>query len=137
MINPETKRMKPRKVDVDGESYRCARAYMIRLEPRDLAEPARLGRLAEAANMAPEQFRQRFARGGHGCARVTPIGSRDRKGAVCAKPLPYGRGYRSTGATKTEAPPRWDASGNLCLGGGCRSHKGSCDRRGAEPPAGG
>ena len=34
---------------------------MIRLEPRDLAEPARLGRLAEAANMAPEQFRQRFA----------------------------------------------------------------------------
>ena len=61
MINPETKRMKPRKVDVDGESYRCARAYMIRLEPRDLAEPARLGRLAEAANMAPEQFRRRFA----------------------------------------------------------------------------
>ena len=34
---------------------------MIRLEPRDLAEPARLGRLAEAASMAPEQFRQRFA----------------------------------------------------------------------------
>jgi 6-phosphofructokinase 1 len=61
MINPETKRMKPRKVDVDGESYRCARAYMIRLEPRDLAEPARLGRLAEAANLAPEQFRDRFA----------------------------------------------------------------------------
>ena len=50
-----------RKVDVDGESYRCARAYMIRLEPRDLKEPARLGRLAEAANMTPEQFRQRFA----------------------------------------------------------------------------
>jgi 6-phosphofructokinase 1 len=62
MINPETRRMKPRKVDVDGESYRCARAYMIRLEPRDLAESARLGRLAEAANMAPGQFRQRFAK---------------------------------------------------------------------------
>ncbi len=61
MIDPVTRRMKPRKVNVDGESYRCARAYMIRLEPRDLAEPARLGRLAEAANMAPEQFRQRFA----------------------------------------------------------------------------
>jgi 6-phosphofructokinase 1 len=61
MINPETKRMRPRKVDVDGESYRCARAYMIRLEPHDLVDPARLGRLAEAANMAPEQFRQRFA----------------------------------------------------------------------------
>ena len=61
MINPETHRMKPRKVDVNGESYRCARAYMIRLESRDVAEPARLGRLAEAAHMAPEQFRQRFA----------------------------------------------------------------------------
>ena len=61
MIDPVTHRMKPRKVNVEGESYRCARAYMIRLEPRDLAEPARLGRLAEAANMAPEQFRQRFA----------------------------------------------------------------------------
>ena len=61
MIDPVTRRMKPRKVNVDGESYRCARAYMIRLEPRDLAEPSRLGRLAEAAHMAPEQFRQRFA----------------------------------------------------------------------------
>ena len=38
------------------------------------------------------------------------------------------------GRKKTEAPPRWDASGNLCLGGGCRSLRGSCDRRGAEPP---
>ncbi len=47
MINPETHRMKPRKVDVDGESYRCARAYMIRLESRDVADPARLGRLAK------------------------------------------------------------------------------------------
>jgi ATP-dependent phosphofructokinase / diphosphate-dependent phosphofructokinase len=60
MIDPATRRMRPRKVDVDGESYRCARAYMIRLEPRDLAEQSRLGRLAEASNMAPEQFRQRF-----------------------------------------------------------------------------
>jgi ATP-dependent phosphofructokinase / diphosphate-dependent phosphofructokinase len=61
MINPETRRMRTRKVDVDGESYRCARAYMIRLEKRDVEEPARLGRIAEAANMTPEQFRQRFA----------------------------------------------------------------------------
>jgi 6-phosphofructokinase len=61
MINPETRRMKTRRVDVDGESYRCARAYMIRLEKRDVEDPARLGRIAEAANMTPEQFRQRFA----------------------------------------------------------------------------
>jgi 6-phosphofructokinase 1 len=61
MINPETRRMRTRRVDVDGESYRCARAYMIRLEKRDVEEPARLGRIAEAANMSPEQFRQRYA----------------------------------------------------------------------------
>ena len=34
---------------------------MIRLEKRDVEDPARLSRIAEAANMAPEQFRQRFA----------------------------------------------------------------------------
>ena len=39
----------------------AARAYMIRLEKRDVEEPARLGRIAEAANLTPEQFRQCFA----------------------------------------------------------------------------
>src|SRR5260370_32525578 len=31
MINPKTGRMQPRKVDVAGEAYDCARHYMIRL----------------------------------------------------------------------------------------------------------
>ena len=35
MINPQTGRMQPRKVDVDGEAYECARRYMIRLERAD------------------------------------------------------------------------------------------------------
>ena len=39
MIDPETKRMRPREVDVDGEGYECARRYMIRLEPRDFEDP--------------------------------------------------------------------------------------------------
>jgi 6-phosphofructokinase 1 len=60
MINPTTKRMLPRKVDVDGEAYECARRYMIRLERRDLEEPERLSKLAATAGMAPEQFRGRF-----------------------------------------------------------------------------
>src|SRR5262249_26686812 len=47
MINPQTGRMQPRKVDVDGEAYECARRYMIRLDRRDLEEPHRLARLAE------------------------------------------------------------------------------------------
>jgi 6-phosphofructokinase 1 len=60
MINPKTGRMLPRKVDVNGEGYECARRYMIRLERRDFDEPTRLSRLAEAAGLAPEQFRKRF-----------------------------------------------------------------------------
>jgi ATP-dependent phosphofructokinase / diphosphate-dependent phosphofructokinase len=61
MINPETRRMKTRKVDVDGEGYECARRYMLRLEKQDFADPERLERLATAANMSAEQFRSRFA----------------------------------------------------------------------------
>ncbi len=60
MIIPETKRLKPRKVDVNGERYECARRYMIRLEKRDFADAARLADLAKVVNMTPSQFRERF-----------------------------------------------------------------------------
>jgi 6-phosphofructokinase 1 len=60
MLNPATGRMKARKVDVNGEGYECARRYMLRLEPRDFDDPVRLTRLAEAAGMPPEKFRERF-----------------------------------------------------------------------------
>jgi 6-phosphofructokinase 1 len=58
-INPKTGRMQPRKVDVRGEAYECARNYMIRLERNDFQEP-QLSHLAEAAHMSPERFRERF-----------------------------------------------------------------------------
>src|SRR5207245_8429716 len=61
MINPKTGRMQPRKVDVDGEAYECARHYMIRLERPDFDDPSRLGRLAKVAGMTSEQFKNRFA----------------------------------------------------------------------------
>jgi 6-phosphofructokinase 1 len=60
MINPETRRMTTRRVNVNGEGYECARRYMLRLNRRDLDEPHRVARLADAARMTPEQFRQRF-----------------------------------------------------------------------------
>jgi 6-phosphofructokinase 1 len=60
VINPKTGRMLPRKVDVGGEAYQCARRYMIRLDRRDLEEPHRLAKLASTAGMSPEQFRKRF-----------------------------------------------------------------------------
>jgi 6-phosphofructokinase 1 len=60
MINPETKRMTTRRVNVNGEGYESARRYMIRLEKRDFDDPHRLARLADTVKMSPEQFRQRF-----------------------------------------------------------------------------
>jgi 6-phosphofructokinase 1 len=60
MINPKTGRMQPRKVDVGGEAYECARHYMIRLESSDFEDPQRLARLAKTVGLTPEQFKDRF-----------------------------------------------------------------------------
>jgi 6-phosphofructokinase 1 len=60
MLNPRTNRMTTRRVNVNGEGYECARRYMLRLQKRDFEDPQRLARLAEAAKMTPEQFRERF-----------------------------------------------------------------------------
>ena len=60
MLNPATKRMKTRKVDVDGEGYECARRYMIRLEKRDFSDERHLEKLAAAAGMSTAKFRERF-----------------------------------------------------------------------------
>jgi 6-phosphofructokinase 1 len=60
MIDPATKKMRPRLVDVSGETYEVARRYMIRLEKSDFAEPARLEKLAAVAKMTPAQFTERF-----------------------------------------------------------------------------
>jgi 6-phosphofructokinase len=59
-LDPVTKRMTTRIVKIEGESYQCARSYMIRLEPWDFTDPERLERLAKVVNMTPEQFRERF-----------------------------------------------------------------------------
>jgi len=60
MIDPETKRMTTRRVNIHGEGYKCARSYMIRLDKRDFADPTRLETLAKVVKMSPEQFRERF-----------------------------------------------------------------------------
>ena len=60
VIVPETGRMRPRKVNVEGETYECARCYMIRLERSDFEEPQQLAALAAAAGKSPEQIRQGF-----------------------------------------------------------------------------
>jgi 6-phosphofructokinase 1 len=59
--DPETGRVRVREVNVDSHSYRVAREYMIRLERGDLEDPATLSALAEAAGVAPGEFRERYA----------------------------------------------------------------------------
>lgn len=58
--DPSTGRIRVRRVDLNGVKYRVAREYMIKLEREDLAEPGRLGPIAEAAGMAPEAFTARY-----------------------------------------------------------------------------
>jgi len=60
MIDPATKKMRPRLVDIHSETYEVARRYMIRLEKSDFDDPARLERLAAIVKMTPDQFRELF-----------------------------------------------------------------------------
>jgi ATP-dependent phosphofructokinase / diphosphate-dependent phosphofructokinase len=60
MIDPNTKRMQVRKVNVDAEAYECARRYMIRLERSDFENPEQLAALGKVVKMTPAQFRARF-----------------------------------------------------------------------------
>lgn len=60
IIDPKTKRMRPRLVNMDDENYECARRYMIRLETEDFQDPTRLAKLADVVKMTPERFRERF-----------------------------------------------------------------------------
>jgi 6-phosphofructokinase len=60
MLNPETGKMRTRRVNVDGEAYECSRRYMIRLEKSDFEDADKLAVLAKSAGMSAEQFRERF-----------------------------------------------------------------------------
>ncbi len=60
VASESTQRMLPRKVDVDGETYECARHYMIRLLRSDFESSEKLAKLAGIVNMNPDQFVKRF-----------------------------------------------------------------------------
>ena len=61
MLDPKTGRMQNRKVNVDGEAYECACAYMIRLEREDFEDAKQLGqtrrRHQHDARTVPRPFR--------------------------------------------------------------------------------
>jgi 6-phosphofructokinase 1 len=60
MLDPKTGRMQNRKVNVEGEAYECACAYMIKLEREDFEDAKQLTKLAGVVGMTPDQFRERF-----------------------------------------------------------------------------
>jgi len=60
MLDPKTGRTRVRMVDIDTESYKIARRYMIRLGPTDLADPLWLQALAEAGKTTAADLRARF-----------------------------------------------------------------------------
>ncbi|HXB60370.1 MAG TPA: diphosphate--fructose-6-phosphate 1-phosphotransferase [Candidatus Acidoferrales bacterium] len=60
MLDPKTGRMQNRKVNVAGEAYECAMAYMIRLERDDFEDERKLAKLAGTVHMLPAEFRGRF-----------------------------------------------------------------------------
>jgi 6-phosphofructokinase 1 len=60
MLDPKTGRMQNRKVNVNGEAYECACAYMIKLEREDFEHAKQLAKLAAVVSMTPEQFHKRF-----------------------------------------------------------------------------
>jgi 6-phosphofructokinase 1 len=61
MMDSSTGRTKVRMVDVDSQSYRIARQYMIRLTEDDMNNPGVLGRYAALTGLSVEKFRERFA----------------------------------------------------------------------------
>jgi 6-phosphofructokinase 1 len=60
LIDPATKKMRPRLVDVNSQSFECARRYMIRLDKGDFQKPEWLKKLADVVRISPEEFRKRF-----------------------------------------------------------------------------
>ncbi|MBE7506515.1 MAG: 6-phosphofructokinase [Planctomycetia bacterium] len=62
MVDPRTNRTRIRQVDVHSDSYKVARAYMIRLESTDFNDPVMLAKLAAAAKTTEHEFIKRYTR---------------------------------------------------------------------------
>jgi len=69
--DPVTGRTLVREVDITTESYAVARKYMIRLERDDLEDSGKLAAIAEAAKLAPAEFRARYAHVVEGAATLS------------------------------------------------------------------
>jgi 6-phosphofructokinase 1 len=61
MLDPETGRTRVRMVDVDTESYKIARRYMLRLRRDDFENADVLDKLARTAGLTVDEFRNQFS----------------------------------------------------------------------------
>lgn len=60
MKDPASSRFRVRMVDIDSDRYRIARSFMLRLKREDFDNPQQLSRLAAAAKLSEEAFREQF-----------------------------------------------------------------------------
>lgn len=60
ILDPVTKKTSVRLVNINSDSYKVARSYMVRLEKRDLEEKEFLKKMATFANLSPEEFIKRY-----------------------------------------------------------------------------
>jgi 6-phosphofructokinase 1 len=65
VTNPETGCGRQRLVDVETESYRVARDYMVRIGVRDFLDEASITKLAEAGGLTRPEFISRFGKQSH------------------------------------------------------------------------
>jgi 6-phosphofructokinase 1 len=65
VTNPETGCGRQRLVDVETESYRVARDYMVRIGVRDFLDEASITKLAEAGGLTRSEFISRFGKQSH------------------------------------------------------------------------
>jgi 6-phosphofructokinase 1 len=75
LIDPETNRIAVRTVNTRSDTYRVARAFMIRLERSDLEDPVMLGKLAAEAKMSPKEFAKHYRRA---ATRLTDTSATDK-----------------------------------------------------------
>ena len=61
LLDPQTGRSRVRGVDIDSDSYANAFALQERIFAEDLEDRSRLASIAEAANLSPEEARERYA----------------------------------------------------------------------------
>jgi 6-phosphofructokinase 1 len=60
IMDRTTGRMRVRMVDVESDRFKIARTYMLRLKPEDLDDPRELAKLAQAASVSTDRFRELF-----------------------------------------------------------------------------